>query len=107
MGENSEVKNRTGRVLGGADMVYAITKQQSTNPRILRIVRTFPMLTMRGNRPLLVNPKNSPNPGICRNHRNARNQIKLLYRYDRFLDFFATWRNIMDIGNDMVVLIFE
>ena len=115
MGKNSEVKNRTGCVLCSADMVHVITKPQlrypeSTNPKILRMARTILMLTTKGGRPLLQDRKNSSNPGICRNHKNGRNRIKLLYRDEDFRDLFVGKRrrmNIMDIGNDMVVLIYE
>ena len=85
MGKNSEVKNRRGRVICGADMVHVIAKPQlryreSTNPRILKMARTVPMLTTRGGHPLSMDRKKSPNLWIRRNHRNGRNRIKILYR---------------------------
>ena len=66
MGKNSEVKNRRGRVLCGADMVYVIVKsrlryRESSNPRILKIARAVPMLTTRGGHPLSMDRKKSPN----------------------------------------------
>ena len=63
------MNNHTRRVRCGEDMVHVITKPQlryreSTNPRILRMARTFPMLTTKGGRSLSVDRKNSLNPGI-------------------------------------------
>ena len=115
MGKNSEVKNRTGRVMCGANMVHVIAKPQlryreSTNLRILKMARTVPTLTTRGDHPLSMDRKKSPNLWIRRNHRNGTNWIKILYRCDGFVDLFGggtSMRNIMDIGNDMVILIFE
>ena len=66
MGKDSEVNNRMGRVLCGADMVHVITKsqlhyQESTNPGIPKMARTVPMLTTRGGRPVYVDCKNFQN----------------------------------------------
>ena len=114
-GKNSEVMNRRGPVLCGADMDHVIAKpqlryQESTNPRILKMARTVPMLTTRGGHPLFMDRKKSPNLWICRNYRNGRIWIKILYRCDGFLDIFEgqrNMRNMMDIGNDMVILIIQ
>ena len=96
-------------------MVHVITKrqlryQESTNPRILRMAWTFPIITTIGGRSLLVDSRNSPNPGIHRNRRSASNRVKLLYKYDGFLDLFGEregTRYIIDIRNDIEILIFE
>ena len=66
MGKNSEVKNRTGRVVCAANMDHVIAKPQlryreSTNPRILKMARTVPTLTTRGGHPLSMDRKKSPN----------------------------------------------
>ena len=82
MGKDSEVKNRTGRVLCSADTVHVINTpqlgyQESTNPGILKMARTVPMLTTTGGCPLSVDRMNSPNPRTLWNHRYARNLVKI------------------------------